>query len=84
MAFLKKSIPEAPAPSTITLILRVGILIGTNAGEIGDINVSFRQQVVTLIAMLFTFPITDALIVQSLHILAFIGFLLKSNIVPPR
>ena len=28
--------------------LRVGILIGTNAGEVGDINVSFRQQVVTL------------------------------------
>jgi len=31
-----------------TAHVRVGILIGTNAGEIGDINVSFRQQVVTL------------------------------------
>ena len=31
-----------------TAHLRVGILIGTNAGDIGDINISFRQQVVTL------------------------------------
>ncbi len=28
--------------------LRLGILVGTQTGEVGDINVSFRQQVVTL------------------------------------
>ncbi len=31
-----------------TAYLRVGVLVGTRSGEIGDINISFRKQVVTL------------------------------------